>query len=95
MRIFPPKSYTPHAAFGGIIIDAEATIIEIRAQPLEAGQAIADCASQGRLTRDLCELAVKPCFKIVDERCCQILPDGLRSSGGLPRMEASRAYACL
>jgi hypothetical protein len=51
MRILAPKGYASHAPFSGIIIDAEAAIVEIRAQPLEAGQAIADCSSQGRFAQ--------------------------------------------
>ena len=55
----------------------------MRAQPLEARQAIANGTGQRRLARDLCELGVKPNFKIVDERRSQLLPDGFAFIGRL------------
>ena len=49
MRIFAPKRDASHAAFSSIVVDAETAILEMRAEPLETGQDIADCASQARL----------------------------------------------
>ena len=52
------------------------------AQPFEAGQAVADGPNQGRLARDRCQLAMEPCFKIINERCCHLLPDRRALIGG-------------
>jgi hypothetical protein len=73
--IFPPESYASHAAFSGIVVDAQTSIVEIGPQSFKLRQAIADRASQGRLARDLCELQMEPSFKIIDEWCCIFLPD--------------------
>ena len=100
MRVLPSKSYAPHATFGGIVINAETAIVEIRPQPFKAGQAIADCASQGRLARDLCELRMEPRFKIIDERCRPFLPDGsapvrwIASDGSFDLVQRRDAFQC-
>ena len=49
MRVLAPDSYAFHSAFGSIVVDAETSIIEIRPQPFETGQAIADRTGQRRL----------------------------------------------
>ena len=55
-------SYASHATLSGIVIDAEAAIVEIWAEPFEASKAVADNSSQRRFARDLRELGVKPNF---------------------------------
>ncbi len=45
--VFAPDRYAAHAAFGGVVVDAETAISEIRPQPFETRQAIADCTGQG------------------------------------------------
>ena len=81
--VFPAYSYTAHTAFSGVVVDTQATVIKIGSQPFEPRDAVADGSRQGRLARDLHELAVQPRFKIIDERGCLLLPDGFAFIGRL------------
>ena len=59
-----------HGSFGCVVVQLKNPVIQIAAQPLHAGESIANGVGQGRLARQLGQFALKPAFQIIKNGFC-------------------------
>ena len=80
-------------AFGGVVVDLDAPVVDVARQRLPAREAVADGLRQLRLGRHAGEHAAEPGVQVLQQRPGACLRCSRRSSGGWPRMSASISYS--
>ena len=66
--VLAAEGYGAHAAFGGVVVEFEDAVVEIRSQAFHAGQGIADGRCERGFSRDRGELHGQPSFQVVEDR---------------------------
>src|SRR5690606_23307055 len=83
--IFLAQTDRPDGAFGGIVVDGDAAIIEKKAERVPAAESIAKCLGQIPLGRNPGELHLGPGMQSLEPGPAQLLSYGTPNIGGLAR----------
>ena len=79
--VLPSDPDRAHGAFGWVVVDGHAPILEKEAEGVPAVQGVAECLRQVALARDILEVLLGPGLECLDLRAAVRLPDSVALVG--------------